>query len=140
MLTDDFFSRRDVMRLSALLTAAGNSFGARWFDLDWRPEFRSPEWRQTLDFYVELMQDAAPPGAAFRGYADIEINNAFPMMLRQFDRAMDQVIRTRLRETAIGMLPQADEFRKRLAARRPDLPALSSSASGALAEAGGCGA
>ena len=43
----------------------------------------------------------------FRGYADIEINNAFPMMLRSFDRAMDQVIRTRLRETAIGMLPQA---------------------------------
>ena len=42
----------------------------------------------------------------FRGYADIEINNAFPMMLRQFDRAMDQVIRTRLRETAIGLLPQ----------------------------------
>ena len=54
----------------ALLTAAGNSFGARWFAPDWRPEFRSPEWRQTLDFYVELMQDAAPPGAAFRGYAD----------------------------------------------------------------------
>ena len=43
----------------------------------------------------------------FRGYADIEINNAFPMMLRSFDRAMDRVIRTRLRETAIGMLPQA---------------------------------
>jgi sorbitol/mannitol transport system substrate-binding protein len=54
----------------AFLTAAGNSFGARWFAPDWRPEFRSPEWRQTLDFYVELMQDAAPPGAAFRGYAD----------------------------------------------------------------------
>ncbi len=28
-------------------------------------------------------------------------------MLRSFDRAMDQVIRTRLRETAIGLLPQA---------------------------------
>ncbi|WP_026782197.1 ABC transporter substrate-binding protein [Pleomorphomonas koreensis] len=54
----------------AFLTAAGNSFGARWFDPDWRPEFRSPEWRQTLDFYVELMQEASPPGAAFRGYAD----------------------------------------------------------------------
>lgn len=43
----------------------------------------------------------------FRGYADIEINDAFPQMLRSFDRAMDEVVRTRLREAAIGMLPQA---------------------------------
>lgn len=42
----------------------------------------------------------------FRGYADIEINDAFPMMLRAFDRAMEQVIRTRKRETTIGLLPQ----------------------------------
>ena len=43
----------------------------------------------------------------FRGYADIEINAAFPQMLRSFDRAMDEVVRTRLRETAIGLLPPA---------------------------------
>ena len=68
--------------------------------------------RNRINRYGELENKAQREKArlvaeTFRGYADIEINNAFPMMLRQFDRAMDQVIRTRLRETAIGMLPQA---------------------------------
>lgn len=68
--------------------------------------------RNRINRYGELENKAQREKArlvaeTFRGYADIEINNAFPMMLRSFDRAMDQVIRTRLRETAIGMLPQA---------------------------------
>ncbi len=54
----------------ALLTAAANSFGARWFDFDWRPELESPEWKRTLAFYVDLMQSAGPPGAAFNGYSE----------------------------------------------------------------------
>lgn len=41
----------------------------------------------------------------FRGFADIEINGAFPSMLGQFDRAMDEVVRTRSREADIAMLP-----------------------------------
>ena len=68
--------------------------------------------RNRINRYGELENKAQREKArlvaeTFRGYADIEINNAFPMMLRQFDRAMDQVIRTRLRETAIGLLPPA---------------------------------
>ena len=68
--------------------------------------------RNRINRYGELENKAQREKArlvaeTFRGYADIEINNAFPMMLRPFDRAMDQVIRTRLRETAIGLLPQA---------------------------------
>lgn len=43
----------------------------------------------------------------FRGYADLEINGAFPQMLRAFDRAMDEVVRTRLKEASVGMLPSA---------------------------------
>ncbi len=43
----------------------------------------------------------------FRGYADIEISAAFPEMLRSFDRAMKEVVTTRLREASIGMLPPA---------------------------------
>ena len=42
----------------------------------------------------------------FRGYADIELSNAFPGMLRAFDRTMDEVVRTRSREADIGQLPQ----------------------------------
>lgn len=42
----------------------------------------------------------------FRGYADIEIADAFPRMLGVFDRTMDEVITLRRREATIGMLPQ----------------------------------
>ena len=47
----------------AFLTATSNAFGARWFDEDWKPQFDSPEWKQTLTFYLDLMNDAGPPGA-----------------------------------------------------------------------------
>ncbi len=43
---------------------------------------------------------------SFRGYADVEINNAFPRMLETFDRTMDEVIAVRSRNDTIGMLPQ----------------------------------
>lgn len=42
----------------------------------------------------------------FRGYSDIEINNAFPLMLRGFEQATDEIVRTRSKEASIGMLPQ----------------------------------
>ena len=48
----------------AFLTAMANSFGARWFDEKWKPQFDSPEWKNTLTFYVDLMKDAGPPGAS----------------------------------------------------------------------------
>ncbi len=41
----------------------------------------------------------------FRGFTDIELNDAFPMMLRRFDRAMKEVVETRSREADIGLLP-----------------------------------
>ena len=42
----------------------------------------------------------------FRGYTDIELGNAFPMMLRRFDQAMKEVVRTRSKEADIALLPQ----------------------------------
>lgn len=42
---------------------------------------------------------------SLRGYADIELSDAFPMMLRRFDRAMQEVVATRSREADIGQLP-----------------------------------
>ena len=38
-----------------------NSFGARWFDEKWNPQFNSPEWKATLDYYVPLMKADGPP-------------------------------------------------------------------------------
>jgi sorbitol/mannitol transport system substrate-binding protein len=52
----------------AFLTAMSNSFGARWFDESWKPQFDQPEWKDTLDFYVKLMKDAGPPGASSNGF------------------------------------------------------------------------
>ena len=53
---------------TAFLTTMSNSFGARWFDENWQPQFDSPEWKETLDFYVELMNEAGPPGASSNGF------------------------------------------------------------------------
>jgi sorbitol/mannitol transport system substrate-binding protein len=52
----------------AFLTAMSNSFGARWFDEKWQPQFDQPEWKDTLQFYVDLMKDAGPAGASSNGF------------------------------------------------------------------------
>jgi sorbitol/mannitol transport system substrate-binding protein len=52
----------------AFLTATANSFGARWFDENWKPQFDQPEWKNTLQFYIDLMKDAGPPGASSNGF------------------------------------------------------------------------
>ncbi|WP_411035662.1 ABC transporter substrate-binding protein [Shinella sp. BYT-45] len=52
----------------AFLTATANAFGARWFDESWKPQFDQPEWKNTLDFYVKLMNDAGPQGASSNGF------------------------------------------------------------------------
>jgi sorbitol/mannitol transport system substrate-binding protein len=52
----------------AFLTATANSFGARWFDENWKPQFDQPEWKNTLEFYINLMKDAGPPGASSNGF------------------------------------------------------------------------
>jgi len=52
----------------AFLTAMSNSYGARWFDENWQPQFNTPEWKSTLDTYLGLMADAGPSGASSNGY------------------------------------------------------------------------
>jgi sorbitol/mannitol transport system substrate-binding protein len=52
----------------AFLTAASNSFGARWFDENWVPQFDQPEWKATLDYYLALMAADGPPGASSNGF------------------------------------------------------------------------
>jgi len=52
----------------AFLTALDNSFGGRWFDENWKPQFDQPEWKDSLQFYVDLMKDAGPEGASSNGF------------------------------------------------------------------------
>jgi len=52
----------------AFLTTMANSFGARWFDEEWNAQFDSDAWNTTINFYLDLMNDAGPPGAATNGF------------------------------------------------------------------------
>ncbi|PYC04764.1 sugar ABC transporter substrate-binding protein [Pseudomonas protegens] len=52
----------------ALITTLANSYGARWFDEQWQPEFSGPEWKNALSFYVDNMKQSGPPGASSNGF------------------------------------------------------------------------
>lgn len=52
----------------AFLSAMSNSFGAKWFDMDWKPQFDQQPWKDTLAFYLDLMTNYGPPGAANNGF------------------------------------------------------------------------
>ncbi len=52
----------------AFLTSMANSYGARWFDENWVPQFDSPEWKAVLTDYVEMLTKYGPPGASNNGY------------------------------------------------------------------------
>ncbi|TPW32284.1 sugar ABC transporter substrate-binding protein [Martelella alba] len=52
----------------AFITAMSNSYGARWFDMDWKPQFESDEWKATLTDYLTLMKNDGPPGASSNGF------------------------------------------------------------------------
>ncbi|MBD8890817.1 ABC transporter substrate-binding protein [Roseibium litorale] len=52
----------------AFLTAMSNSYGAKWFDMDWKPQFDGEAWKATLTDYLDLMTNYGPPGASNNGF------------------------------------------------------------------------
>nr|WP_146590544.1 sugar ABC transporter substrate-binding protein [Puniceibacterium confluentis] len=52
----------------AFLTAMSNSYGARWFDENWQPQFDSDAWKSTLTDYLDLMNNYGPPGSSSNGF------------------------------------------------------------------------
>ena len=52
----------------AFITAMSNSFGARWFDEDWKPTFDSEAWLNTLTFFKGMMDESGPAGYATNGF------------------------------------------------------------------------
>jgi sorbitol/mannitol transport system substrate-binding protein len=54
----------------AYLTTMANSFGARWFDENWKPQFDSAEWKDTLNTYLAIMKEAGPEGASGNGFSE----------------------------------------------------------------------
>ncbi len=50
------------------ITTMANSYGARWFDMDWNAQFDSPEWQETMNDYLTMMNEYGPPGASSNGF------------------------------------------------------------------------
>lgn len=67
--------------------------------------------RRRMESYGKLENEAQRAkfrnvAESFRGYADVEINNAFPRMLSAFDEATERVITMRKRDASLALLPQ----------------------------------
>ncbi|KXF80474.1 ABC transporter substrate-binding protein [Enterovibrio coralii] len=56
---------------AAYITTMANSFGARWFDEDWKPQLTSPEWQHAVNFYVDLLKNYGPPGSSSNSFNEI---------------------------------------------------------------------
>ena len=52
----------------ALVSTMVNTFGGRWFDMDWNPQIDSPAWQEAVGFYVDLLDNYGPPGASSNGF------------------------------------------------------------------------
>jgi sorbitol/mannitol transport system substrate-binding protein len=52
----------------AFLGTLVNTFGGRWFDMDWKPQLTSEPWKTAISFYVDLMKADGPPGAVANGF------------------------------------------------------------------------
>jgi sorbitol/mannitol transport system substrate-binding protein len=54
----------------AFLDSMANSYGARWFDEKWNPQFDTPEWKAVLTDYLSIMKEAGPAGASGNGFSE----------------------------------------------------------------------
>ena len=52
----------------AVITAMSNSFGARWFDMEWKPQFDTQPWADTVNFFKGMMDESGPTGYATNGF------------------------------------------------------------------------
>lgn len=68
--------------------------------------------RRRLNYYGKAENEAHKARfknvtESFRGYADIEINNAFPQMLSIFDDSTDRLIKMRKHDAMLSAMPQS---------------------------------
>jgi len=55
----------------ALLSTIVNSFGGRWFDMNWKPEIDSAVWFRAVNFYVTLLNSYGPPNPEKNSFGEI---------------------------------------------------------------------
>src|SRR5437660_8560569 len=54
----------------APLDTVVNTFGGRWLDPHWNAQLSSPQWKQAVTFYVNLLKSAGEPGAGNAGFTE----------------------------------------------------------------------
>lgn len=57
----------------AFVSTLVNTFGGRWFDMEWQPEINSPAWQEAISFYVDLLSNYGPPGASANGFNENQV-------------------------------------------------------------------
>jgi len=55
----------------ALFSTIANSFGAQWFDGNFRPQLDSAEWNTAANFYVNLLTNYGPPNSEQNSFNEI---------------------------------------------------------------------
>jgi sorbitol/mannitol transport system substrate-binding protein len=55
----------------AFITTVVNSFGGSWFDKDMRPTIDSIQWKEAINFYVDLLGNYGPPGSEGNSFNEI---------------------------------------------------------------------
>lgn len=48
-----------------------NTFGGRWFDLNWNTTIDTPPWREALSLYTDLLTNYGPADAASKDYNEL---------------------------------------------------------------------
>ncbi len=54
----------------APLTTVVNTFGGTWFTKEWQAQVNSPEFKQAVNFYVDLIKKDGEPGASQAGFTE----------------------------------------------------------------------
>lgn len=52
----------------AFLGTMVNSYGGRWFDMDWKPQLNSEPWKNAVTDYVQILNEYGPPGGTANGF------------------------------------------------------------------------
>src|ERR1700737_2201070 len=54
----------------APLDTVVNTYGGRWFDMNWNAQLTTPAWKSAVTFYTSLLKDAGEPGAGNAGFTE----------------------------------------------------------------------
>ncbi len=55
----------------AFLTTLVNTNGGQWFDMNWKPQLESKPWKESINFYVDLLKNYGPPGSSANSFNEI---------------------------------------------------------------------